>query len=160
MAATTKPKTADPTLARNRQASHEYFILETFEAGIALAGTEVKALRDGRTQLREGYVRVEGGEAWLLGVNIAEYTQGHRRNHEPQRRRRLLLHRRQIEYLGAKVAQQGLTLVPLRIYLKNNLIKLEIGLCKGKKLWDKREAIAERDARRDVERVTARAQRA
>jgi SsrA-binding protein len=159
MAATTKPKRADPTLARNRQASHEYFILETFEAGIALAGTEVKALRDGRTQLREGYVRVEGGEAWLLGVNIAEYTQGHRRNHEPQRRRRLLLHRRQIEYLGAKVAQQGLTLVPLRIYLKNNLIKLEIGLCKGKKLWDKREAIAERDARRDVERVTARAQR-
>jgi SsrA-binding protein len=159
MAATTKPKRADPTLARNRQASHEYFILETFEAGIALAGTEVKALRDGRTQLREGYVRVEGGEAWLLGVNIAEYTQGHRRNHEPQRRRRLLLHRRQIEYLGAKVAQQGLTLVPLRIYLKSNLIKLEIGLCKGKKLWDKREAIAERDARRDVERVTARAQR-
>ena len=159
MAATTKPKRADPTLARNRQASHEYFILETFEAGIALAGTEVKALRDGRTQLREGYVRVEGGEAWLLGVNIAEYTQGHRRNHEPQRRRRLLLHRRQIEYLGAKVAQQGLTLVPLRIYLKNNLIKLEVGLCKGKKLWDKREAIAERDARRDVERVTARAQR-
>ncbi len=159
MAATTKPKRADATLARNRQASHEYFILETFEAGIALAGTEVKALRDGRTQLREGYVRVEGGEAWLLGVNIAEYTQGHRRNHEPQRRRRLLLHRRQIEYLGAKVAQQGLTLVPLRIYLKNNLIKLEIGLCKGKKLWDKREAIAERDARRDVERVTARAQR-
>jgi SsrA-binding protein len=159
MAATTKPKRADPTLARNRQASHEYFILETFEAGIALAGTEVKALRDGRTQLREGYVRVEGGEAWLLGVNIAEYTQGHRRNHEPQRRRRLLLHRRQIEYLGAKVAQQGLTLVPLRIYLKNNLIKLEIGLCKGKKLWDKRAAIAERDARRDVERVTARAQR-
>jgi SsrA-binding protein len=159
MAATTKPKTADPTLARNRKASHEYFILETFEAGIALAGTEVKALRDGRTQLREGYVRVEGGEAWLLGVNIAEYTQGHRRNHEPQRRRRLLLHRRQIEYLGAKVAQQGLTLVPLRIYLKNNRIKLEIGLCKGKKLWDKREAIAERDARRDAERVTARAQR-
>src|SRR5450759_961968 len=129
MAATTKLKTADPTLARNRQASHEYSILETFEAGIELAGTEVKALRDGRTNLREGYVRVENGEAWLLGVNIAEYTQGHRRNHEPQRRRRLLLHKR------------------------------EIGLARGKKLWDKRQAIAERDARRDVERATARARR-
>jgi SsrA-binding protein len=157
--ATTKLKTSDPTLARNRQASHEYAILETFEAGIELTGTEVKALRDGRTQLREGYVRVENGEAWLLGVNIAEYTQGHRRNHEPQRRRRLLLHKREIEYLGSKVAQQGLTLVPLRIYLRRNRIKLEFGLGRGKKLWDKRRDIAEREARRDVERVTARAQR-
>ena len=154
-----KAKTSEPNLARNRQASHEYAILETFEAGIALTGTEVKALRDGRTQLREGYVRIENGEAWLLGVNIAEYTQGHRRNHEPQRRRRLLLHRREIEYLGAKVAQQGLTLVPLRIYLKGNRIKLEFGLARGKKLWDKRQAIAERDARRDAERVTAQARR-
>jgi SsrA-binding protein len=157
--ATAKPKTSDPTLARNRQASHEYAILETFEAGIELEGTEVKALRGGRTHLREGYVRVENGEAWLLGVNIAEYTQGHRRNHEPQRRRRLLLHKREIQYLGAKVAQQGLTLIPLRLYLKGNRIKLEVGLARGKKLWDKRQAIAERDARRDVERVTARAQR-
>jgi SsrA-binding protein len=104
-------------------------------------------------------VRIENGEAWLLGVNIAEYTQGHRRNHEPQRRRRLLLHRREIVYLGSKVAQQGLTLVPLRIYLKGNRIKLEFGLGRGKKLWDKRQDIAARDARRDVERITARAQR-
>jgi SsrA-binding protein len=152
-------KQFDPTLARNRQATHEYEILERFEAGIELTGTEVKSLRGGRTNLREGYVRVENGEAWLLGVNIAEYTQGHRRNHEPQRRRRLLLHRREIEYLGAKVAQQGLTLVPLRMYLKRNHIKLEFGLARGKKLWDKRQAIAERDARRDVERATARARR-
>jgi SsrA-binding protein len=161
MATTTKPKprASDPTLARNRQASHEYSILETFEAGIELAGTEVKALRDGRTNLREGYVRIENGEAWLLGVNIAEYTQGHRRNHEPQRRRRLLLHKREIEYLGTKVAQQGLTLIPLRIYLKGNRIKLGFALGRGKKLWDKRQAIAERDARRDAERITARAQR-
>ncbi|MEO8899108.1 MAG: SsrA-binding protein SmpB [Candidatus Dormibacter sp.] len=159
MARATAEKQTDPTLARNRHATHEYEILERFEAGIELAGTEVKALRGGRTNLREGYVRVEGGEAWLLGVNIAEYTQGHRRNHEPQRRRRLLLHKREIEYLGAKVAQQGLTLVPLRIYLKRNRIKLEVGLARGKKLWDKRHAIAERDARRDVERATARAQR-
>jgi SsrA-binding protein len=151
--------TSSSALARNRQATHEYSILETFEAGIELTGTEVKALRDGRTQLREGYVRIENGEAWLLGVNIAEYTQGNRRNHEPQRRRRLLLHRREIEYLGAKVAQQGLTLIPLRLYLKGNRIKLEFGLGRGKKLWDKRQAIAERDARRDAERVTARAQR-
>ncbi len=157
--ARTPPKTADPTLARNRQARHEYAILETFEAGIELTGTEVKALRDGRTQLREGYVRVENGEAWLLAVNIAEYAQGHRRNHEPQRRRRLLLHRREIDYLGSKVAQQGLTLVPLRLYLKGNRIKLEFALGRGKKLWDKRQDIAERDARRDAERVTARAQR-
>jgi SsrA-binding protein len=155
----TRSKPADSTLARNRRASYEYAISQTFEAGIELTGTEVKALRDGRTQLREGYVRIENGEAWLLGVNIAEYTQGHRRNHEPQRRRRLLLHKREIEYLGAKVAQQGLTLIPLRIYLKGNRIKLEFGLGRGKKLWDKRHDIAERDARRDAERITARAQR-
>ena|SRR5487761_1332987 len=148
----------DATLARNRQASYEYSILETFEAGIELTGTEVKALRDGRTQLREGYVRVENGEAWMLGVNIAEYTQGNRQNHDPQRRRRLLLHRREIEYLGSKVAQQGLTLIPMRIYLKGNRIKLEFGLARGKKLWDKRQAIAARDARRDAERITARTQ--
>jgi SsrA-binding protein len=149
----------DPTLARNRQASHEYAILETFEAGIELTGTEVKALRDGRTQLREGYVRVENGEAWLLGVNIADYVQANRQNHDPQRRRRLLLHRRQIEYLGSKVAQQGLTMIPLRIYLKGNRIKLEFGLARGKKLWDKRQAIAARDASREAERITARTQK-
>ncbi|MHB8717414.1 MAG: SsrA-binding protein SmpB [Candidatus Dormibacteria bacterium] len=146
-------------LARNRQASHEYSILETFEAGVELLGTEVKALRAGRTQLREGYVRVENGEAWLLGVNIAEYAQGNRQNHEPQRRRRLLLHRREIQYLSTKVAQQGLTMVPLRIYLRGNRIKVEFALARGKKLWDKRQAIAERDARRDAERLTARTQR-
>lgn len=149
----------DEVLARNRQASHEYSILETFEAGVELVGTEVKALRGGRTQLREGYVRIENGEAWLLGVNIAEYAQGNRRNHEPQRRRRLLLHRREIQYLSTKVTQQGLTMVPLRIYLRGNRIKVEFALVRGKKLWDKRQAIAERDARRDAERVTARNQR-
>ena len=144
----------DPVLARNRAATHEYAILETFEAGIELHGTEVKALRAGRTQLREGYVRIEGGQAWLLQVHVSEYAQGNRANHDPLRRRRLLLHRREIEYLHGKVTQQGLTLVPLRIYLKGNRIKLAIGLARGKKLWDKRQAIAERDARRDAERVT------
>lgn len=155
----TTPERRDPTLARNRQASHEYAILETFEAGIELIGTEVKALRDGRTQLREGYVRVENGEAWLLGVNIADYVKAGQRNHDPQRRRRLLLHRREIEYLGSKVAQQGLTLIPLRIYLKGNRIKLEFALARGKKLWDKRQAIAARDASREAERITARTQK-
>jgi len=149
----------DPTLARNRQASHEYHILETFEAGIELTGTEVKSLRTGRAQLREGYVRVEGGEAWLLQMHISPYEQGNRANADPERRRRLLLHKREIEYLGAKVAQQGLTLIPLRIYVKGNRIKLEVGLCRGRKLWDKRQAIAARDAQREAERVTRAAMR-
>lgn len=150
---------ADPVLARNRQASHEYTLIERFEAGLELTGTEVKALRDGRAQLREGYVRVENGQAWLMGVTIAEYSQGNRQNHEPQRRRRLLLHRREIEYLATKVTQQGLTMVPLRLYLKGNRIKLEFALARGKKLWDKRQAIAARDASREAERITARVQR-
>lgn len=154
-----RKKPDDPNLARNRQASHEYFVLENFEAGIELSGTEVKALRAGKSQLREGYVRIENGEAWLIGVTIAEYLQGNRQNHEPQRKRRLLLHRSEIEYLRGKVELQGLTLVPLRIYLKGNRIKLEFGLCRGKKLWDKRHSIAERDARREAERISAMARR-
>ena len=151
--------TKDPVLARNRQAGHEYSILETFEAGVSLAGTEVKALRAGRAHLREGYVRIEQGDAWLVGVHIGEYEQGNRNNHEAERRRRLLLHRREIEYLDAKVHQGGLTLIPLRMYTKNNRIKLEFGLCRGKKLWDKRQDIAARDAKREAERITARAAR-
>ena len=149
----------DPVLARNRAATHEYAILETFEAGMELTGTEVKALRAGRTQLRDGYVRIENGQAWLLQVHINEYAQGNRSNHDPLRRRRLLLHRREIEYLHGKVTQQGLTLVPLRIYLKGNRIKLALGLARGKKLWDKRQSLAERDARREAERLTRTAMR-
>lgn len=147
---------SDGTLARNRQATHEYSILETFEAGVELTGTEVKSLRAGRTQLREGYVRIENGEAWLLQVHISPYAEGNRANHDPERRRRLLLHRREIEYLDGKVRQQGLTLVPLRMYVKGNRIKLLIGVARGKKLWDKRQALAERDSRREAERVAAR----
>ena len=142
-------------LARNRQARHEYEILETFEAGIELQGTEVKSLRSGRANLREGYVRVENGEAWLLSVHISPYAEGNRANQDPLRRRRLLLHRREIEYLDGKVRQQGLTLVPLRMYVKGNRIKLAIGLARGKKLWDKRQAMAERDSKREAERVAA-----
>ncbi|MGD1053529.1 MAG: SsrA-binding protein SmpB [Candidatus Dormibacteria bacterium] len=153
------PRPGDPVLARNRQASHEYHLLEFLEAGIQLTGTEVKALRAGLAHLREGYVRVENGEAWLIQVHIGQYEMGNRQNHEPERRRRLLLHRREIEYLDGRVRLGGLTLIPLRLYLKNNRIKVEIAIARGKKLWDKRQAIAERDARRDVERATAHALR-
>jgi SsrA-binding protein len=154
--ATKKAKEPDGTLARNRQASHEYAILETFEAGVELIGPEVKSLRAGRTQLREGYVRVEKGEAWLIQVHISPYAEGNRANQDPIRPRRLLLHRREIEYLDGKVRQQGLTLVPLRMYTKGNRIKLLVGLARGKKLWDKRHDIAERDSKRESDRVAAR----
>jgi SsrA-binding protein len=154
--ATKKTKEPDGTLARNRQASHEYAILETFEAGVELIGPEVKSLRAGRTQLREGYVRVENGEAWLIQVHISPYAEGNRANQDPIRPRRLLLHRREIEYLDGKVRQQGLTLVPLRMYTKGNRIKLLVGLARGKKLWDKRHDIAERDSKREADRVAAR----
>jgi len=149
----------DPVLARNRHARHEYAILETFDAGISLLGSEVKALRAGKTQLRDGYVRIERGEAWLLSIHIGEYAQANREAHEPSRRRRLLLHRREIEYLDAKVNQQGLTLIPLELHLRNNRIKLRFGLGRGKKLWDKRQAIAQRDASRDADRAMAQARR-
>ena len=152
-----RKESGEGTLARNRRATFEFQILEKFEAGIALQGAEVKSLRGGRTQLNEGYVRVENGEAWLLQVNIAAYAQGNRNNPEPERRRKLLLHRREIEYLDAKVRTQGLTIVPLRLYLSNNLVKLEIGLARGKKTWDKRQDVARRDAQREMERITARA---
>ncbi|HXZ99375.1 MAG TPA: SsrA-binding protein SmpB [Candidatus Binatia bacterium] len=152
-----KAGSRDPVLARHRQASHEYQLMETIEAGIELTGTEVKALRAGRAQLREGYVRIENGEAWLLQVHIGQYEGGNRQNHEPERRRRLLLHRREIHYLDAKARLGGFTLVPLRLYLKGNLVKCEVAVARGKKLWDKRQALAERDARREVERATARA---
>ena len=159
MSAQKKKGVDEHFLARNRQARHEYEILETFEAGVELLGTEVKSLRAGRANLREGYVRIENGEAWLLQVHVSPYEQGNRGNHEADRRRRLLLHRREIEYLDGKVRLQGLTLVPLDLHLRNNRVKLEIGLARGKKLWDKRQAIAERESRREAERVAARSRR-
>jgi SsrA-binding protein len=149
----------DSVIARNRRATHEYSILESLEAGIELTGTEVKSLRAGRTQLRDGYVRIENGEAWLMQVNIAPYEQGNRNNAEPDRRRRLLLHKREIEYLDGRVRTQGLTIVPLRLYLARNHVKVEIGLARGKKLWDKRQDVARRDAEREMERAAVRARR-
>jgi SsrA-binding protein len=141
-------------LAVNRKAFHDYSIEETLEAGLVLVGSEIKSLRDGKANLRESYVRVEGGEAWLINAHIGAYPQGGTHfNHEPLRRRKLLLHGNEIIYLRAKVEQQGLTLVPLRIYLARGKAKLEIAVARGKKLYDKREALAERDARRDMERA-------
>ena len=140
-------------IATNRAAYHNYFILETVEAGIELRGTEIKSLRQGGANLREGYVRFGGGEAFLVNVHLSPYEQGHSGNHETKRERKLLLHKPEIIRLGITIKQRGLTLVPLRLYWKGNRVKLEIGLAKGKRQYDKREAIAEREAKRDMSRA-------
>lgn len=139
-------------VATNRKANHEFFLLERFEAGIALQGSEIKSIRAGQISLAEAYVRVDGKEAWLEDAHIAPYEQAGRYNHEPRRPRRLLLHRREIRQLWDEVRQKGMTIVPTRVYLKNGRAKLEIALAKGKKLYDKRQAIAKRDAEREIER--------
>ena len=148
-----KKRDTDTTIATNRAAFHNYFILESIEAGIELRGTEIKSLRDGGTNLREGYVRIGNGEAFLVNVHISPYEKGHSSNHEVKRERKLLLHKAEIVRLGITIKQKGLTLVPLRLYWSRNRVKLEIGLAKGKRLYDKREAIAARDARRDMDRA-------
>ncbi|EFH86294.1 SsrA-binding protein SmpB [Ktedonobacter racemifer] len=137
----------------NRQAYHDYTVESTIEAGISLVGTEIKSIRDGKVNLRGSYAIIRNGEAWLENAHIAVYEHGNRYNHEPLRKRKLLLHKREIEQLGQRVAAKGLTLVPLKLYMKRGRAKLELGLCKGKKLFDKRQSIAERDVRRDIERI-------
>jgi SsrA-binding protein len=144
----------DKTVAVNRRARHEYAVEETLEAGIALTGTEIKSIRAGRVNLAEAYARIEKGEAWLIGAHIAPYEQGNRNNHEPTRTRKLLLHRDQISELIGRTQAKGFTLVPLKLYIRNGMAKLEIGIAKGKKAYDKRRTIAERDARRELERAT------
>jgi len=144
----------DKTVAVNRRARHEYAVEETLEAGIALTGTEIKSIRAGRVNLAEAYARIEKGEAWLIGAHIAPYEQGNRNNHEPTRTRKLLLHRDQIAELIGRTQAKGFTLVPLRLYIRNGMAKLEIGVARGKKAYDKRRTIAERDARRELERAT------
>jgi SsrA-binding protein len=141
------------TLVTNRQAPHEYHILETVEAGIALQGTEVKSIRSGNVNLRDAYARAENGEIWLWNAHIAPFDQGNRWNHEPRRPRKLLLHTREIGRLQARAAESGNTLVPLRIYDKNGKIKVELALGKGKRQWDKRAAIAERESKREIQRT-------
>jgi SsrA-binding protein len=137
----------------NRQAYHDYFVERTIEAGISLVGTEIKSIREGKVNLRGSYAIARNGELWLENAHIAVYEHGNRYNHEPLRNRKLLLHRREIEQLQTKVATKGLTLIPLKLYLKRGRAKIELGLCRGKKLYDKREAIAERDVKREMERV-------
>src|SRR5256714_9504725 len=144
----------DTTIATNRVAFHNYFILETVEAGVQLVGTEIKSLRDGGANLREGYVRFGGGEAFLVNVHISPCERGHSSNHEAKRERKLLLHKAEIIRLGIKIKQQGPTLVPLRLYWARNRVKLEIGLAKGKRQYDKRETIAAKAARRDIAPAT------
>ncbi len=140
-------------VATNRKAFHEYFISDTFEAGVALVGSEIKSIRAGRVSLQDGYVSFENGEAWLLNVHIAQYDPASRQNHDPKRRRKLLLHRREIDRLAGKVQEKGFTVIPTRLYLKDGRAKVEIGLAKGKRLYDKREAIAKRDSQRQVDRA-------
>ena len=149
-------KTDFKVIAQNRRARHEYFILESLEAGIALTGTEIKSIRDGKVSLQEGFARIQGGEAWLEEVYIAPYDKGSWLNPPSKRRRKLLLHRDEILRLGMKTKEKGLTLVPLQLYLKDGKAKVEIGLARGKHLYDKRESIAERDAQREIERAVKR----
>jgi SsrA-binding protein len=141
------------TIVQNRRARHDYHILDTYEAGIALQGTEVKSLRAGQATLQESYADVTNGEVYLVGAHIAPYEQGTVWNHDPRRRRKLLLHKREIERLRAEVEQQGLTLVPLRIYFKQGRAKVELGLAKGKKTHDRREDIKKREAQREIDRA-------
>ena len=142
------------TVARNRRARHEYDILETYECGIALQGSEVKSLRAGRVTLADAYARIEGGEAWLLGMHIPPYEHASGFGaHEPERRRKLLLHRSQIDELMGRTQQQSLTLVPLSLYFRDGLAKVDLALAKGRRLYDKRQAIAKRDADREAARA-------
>jgi SsrA-binding protein len=143
-------------VAVNRRAYHDYFIDEKYEAGVMLSGTEIKSVRSGRANLRDGFVRIDNNEAWLENVHISPYAQGNVMNQEPVRPRKLLLHRREISSLIGKVKQKGYTLIPLRVYITRNRAKVEIGLARGKRQYDKREAIAARDAKREIERAMRR----
>jgi SsrA-binding protein len=146
-------------IADNRRARHDYHLLDRVEAGIVLAGTEVKALREAKTSLQRAYADVRDGEAWLVGVHIAEYGQGNRANHDPERPRKLLLHRREIDRLLGQVREKGVTIVPTRLYFKDGRVKVELALARGKELHDKRRDIADRDARRQMERALKSARR-
>jgi SsrA-binding protein len=143
----------DKLIADNRRARHDYELLDRLEAGIALTGTEVKSLRDGRASLAQAYADIREGEAWLIGLSIAVYDKGGYANHEPERARKLLLHRREIDSLYGKVREKGLTLVPTRLYFKNGRVKVEIAVARGKETRDKRRDIADREAKRALERA-------
>ena len=142
-------------LAKNRKARYEYFIEDTLEAGIVLTGTEVKSIRQGKVNIRESYASIENGEAFIVNMHISPYEQGNIQNVDPLRKRKLLLHKREIGRLSEAINQKGLTLIPLSIYLKDSLVKLEIATGKGKKLYDKREDIARKDAKRRIAQHTS-----
>ncbi len=144
------------TITVNRKAYHDYHILESLEVGIVLTGTEIKSIRAGRVNIRDAYARPEGGELWLFNSHIAAYQAGSYYNHEPNRPRKLLLHRRQIDELAGMVTQKGLTLVPLKLYIKGGIAKVELGVARGKRLHDKREAMARRETEREIGRALRR----
>ena len=148
--------TGTKLIVDNRRARHDYDLLERVEAGVVLTGTEVKSLRDGHVQLGHAYADLRGGEAWLVGATIAEYAQGNLGNHPPERERKLLLHRHEIDSLLAKVREKGLTLIPTRMYFKDGRVKVELALARGREKADKRRAIADRDAQRQMERALRR----
>jgi SsrA-binding protein len=150
---------ADKVIATNRKAYHDYEILETYEAGIVLRGTEVKSLRESQVNFKDCYAAVDNGEAWLIGCYISPYHHGTDANHDPERKRKLLLHKKEIQRLLGKVAERGLTMIPLRLYFKSGRAKCELGLARGKKLHDKRASLRERETRREMEKA-ARAGRA
>ncbi|MCL0092044.1 SsrA-binding protein SmpB [Dehalococcoidales bacterium] len=144
------------TIATNRKAYHNYHLGDSLEAGIVLTGTEIKSIRAGGVSLADAYVRPEAGELWLVNAHIARYEAGSYLSHEPRRRRKLLLHRKQIDTLTSKVLEKGLTLVPVKLYIKDNIAKVEVALARGKKLYDKRESIARRETEREIGRAIKR----
>lgn len=139
----------------NRKALHDYFIIDTYEAGIVLKGTEVKSLRQGSANLQDGYAVLRNGEVWLMGMHISPFEKGNINNHDPKRDRKLLLHKQEIRRLIGKISEKGLTIVPLKVYFKKNIVKIELGLARGKKAYDKREAIKKRDVERQLRRNLA-----
>lgn len=151
--ATAASSSGDRVVTQNRRAYHDYFIDQTLEAGLALTGSEIKSIRDGKVTIGEAYVRVDNGELWLIGANVTPYIHGAYANHDPGRPRKLLAHRRQIDELREEIERKGMTLVPLRIRLRNGRAKIDVGIARGKKLYDKRQAVAERDAKRSIERA-------
>ena len=148
----TKEKAEDAVLARNRAASHEFHLFERFEAGVVLTGTEVKSIRAGRANLKDGYAKVVDGEVFLLNAHVSPYEPGHRENADPLRERKLLLNAREIKKIAKETHASGVTVIPLRLYLKNGRVKVELAIAKGKKAFDKREAIAKKDAEREMAR--------
>jgi SsrA-binding protein len=150
---TKETPSGDRVVTQNRRAFHEYFVEDQFEAGMVLTGTEIKSVREGKITIGEAYVRIDDGELWLVGSHITPYSHGSYTNHDPDRPRKLLAHRREIEKMRESTEQKGMTLVPLRVRLKRGRAKVDVGVAKGKKLWDKRQAEATRDAKRQIDRA-------